>query len=109
MCRLFLSRNIEPLPADQMGRDARVLVWSSASLALLMRLPVFHSARISALAFSWGEGNILASTGAEGAAGGVRPRSTPVAPALRRPVIIMIRTKTVTEIPMRSCSFRLRF
>jgi WD40 repeat protein len=47
-------------------------VWSSASLALLMRLPVFHSARISALAFSWGEGNILASTGAEGAAGGVR-------------------------------------
>ena len=53
----------------QIGRDAKIIVWSSLTNQIIVRIPQYHEQRIYALAFS-ASGAGLVSVGAEGGGGG---------------------------------------
>lgn len=69
VCALAMHPDGETVVSGQIGRDAKVIVWSSRTNEIIVRIPQYHEQRIYALAFS-ASGLALMSVGAEGSSGG---------------------------------------
>ncbi len=69
VCALAIHPDGETVVSGQIGRDAKVIVWSSRTNEIIARIPQYHEQRIYALAFST-SGLALMSVGAEGGSQG---------------------------------------